>query len=132
MFIRRQDVIDSLATNFRETPDGQVLFQPRKAKVGLPIAWEEYEAVMAALERRQMIDMALTWAALLAAGAYGGYHVLNEGRYLPFFVALGLATIWVFCLGLRNHLAILKPLMDRRADLVRTIDLEAASKFRPD
>jgi hypothetical protein len=89
MFLRRQDVLDQFAKNFRETEDGQVLFQPRRAKVGLPISWEEYEAVTAAFERRQIIDMAMTWAAILIGVGFGYYRLLTEGSWPNFFAALG-------------------------------------------
>ena len=118
MFVRRQDVIDSFDSNFREMEDGTILFQPPRAEVGVPVTWEEYHAVMAAFETRHMINMAITWALLAAGGAFGLYHVLAEDRYLPFFIGVGAATLLSFLLHLRDGTGLLLPFLERRDQLL--------------
>jgi hypothetical protein len=122
MFLRRQDVLDQFANNFRETEEGQVLFQPKKAKVGLPISWEEYDAVTAAFERRQIIDMAITWVAVLGGGAVGYYQLLVHESWAKFFSAFAVGWIFAFSNQLRNQLGLLMPLIKRREALQEAME----------
>lgn len=124
MFLRRQDVLDQFAKNFRETEDGQVLFQPRRAKVGLPISWEEYDAVTAAFERRQLIDMAITWVAVLGGGSVGYYQLLAHDSWAKFFGAFAVGLIFAFSNQLRNQLGLLMPLIKRREALQEAMEEE--------
>jgi hypothetical protein len=119
MIVRRQDLIDQFASNFRHANDGQILFQPPNAKVGVPITREEYQGVMAAFERRQMITMIITWALMLAAGAYGLHQLIMEDRYLPFFVCVGLAWAFSIMLNARDGLGLLLPFMRRRDEFLK-------------
>ena len=121
MFLRRQDVLDQFANNFRETEDGQIVFQPRRGKVGLPITWEEYEAVTAAFERQQIIDMAVTWIAVIGGLAVGGYQLLANGSWSRFFLAFAVGSIFAFLHGLRNQLGLLMPLIQRREALQKSM-----------
>jgi hypothetical protein len=122
MFLRRQDVLDQFAKNFRETEGGEVLFQPPRAKVGLPITWEEYDAVTAAFERRQLIDMAITWVAIISGGAFGYYQLLAHDSWLRFFGGFAAGSIFAALNQLRNQLGLLLPLIERREALQKTID----------
>ena len=119
MFIRSQDVIDRFAANFRETTDGQIFFQPPKAKIGVPVTREEYEVVISSFERIQMENMAITWVIFIAAGAFGIRYVIVEDRYLPFFVALGLAFLISFAANIRDGLGLLLPFIRRRDELLK-------------
>ncbi|WP_146107678.1 hypothetical protein [Porphyrobacter sp. HT-58-2] len=112
-------MIDRFAANFRETTDGQIIFQPPKAKIGVPVTWEEYEAVTSSFERMQMENMAITWAVFIAAGAFGIYYVIAEDRYLPFFLALGMAFLFSSALNFRDGLGLLLPFIQRRDELLK-------------
>ena len=125
MFITRPDVVDKFASNFRSEENGQILFQPRNAEIGLPITLEEYDAAMSAFEKRQKIDMALTWVITLGATGYGGYKSLSEATFEPFFIALGLAFFWSFMVNLRGHLDILLPFIEAREELQKAVKLQA-------
>ena len=114
MLLRRQDLIDRFDANFRTDADGKIVFQPPRSKYGAPVSVEEYYAVMAAFERRQLISMAVTWLAFGTAGAYGIYRGLAFGDHGAFFVALGLASAVSFVLSFRDHTALLQPFMKRR------------------
>jgi hypothetical protein len=119
MFIRRQDVIDRFAANFRETTDGQIFFLPPKAKIGVPLTREEYEAVTSSFERMQIENMVITWAMFIAAGVVGIFYVIVDDRYLPFFLALGLAFALSSALVIRDGLGLLLPFIRRRDELLK-------------
>ena len=121
MFLRRQDLLDQFAKNFRETEDGQVLYQPGRAKVGLPITWEEYEAVTAAYERRQIIDMAITWVAVIGGGTFGYYQLLAHDSWTKFFSAFAVGVAVAFLNQLRNQLGLLLSLNQRRNHLQKAM-----------
>jgi hypothetical protein len=121
MFLRRQDLLDQFAKNFRETEDGQVLYQPRRAKVGLPITWEEYDAVTAAYERRQIIDMAITWVAVIGGSSFGYYQLLAHDSWAKFFGAFAVGLAVAFLNQLRNQLGLLLSLNQRRSELQKAM-----------
>src|SRR5215211_6854237 len=121
MFLRRQDVLDKFAENFRETDDGQVLYQPRRTKIGLPITWEEYEAVTAAFERRQIIDQAITWVAVTGGGVFGYYQLVTHDSWAKFFGAFAVGVAVAFLNGVRNQLGLLLPLNQRRNELQKAM-----------
>ena len=118
MFIRRQDLIDSFASNFGDTADGRILFQPWKSKVQVPVTLDEYADVMAAFERVQTVNMEVTWIAFLIAGAVGLEKLISDDVYAPFFISLGLAIIFSFALHLRDGLNLLLPFIERREALI--------------
>lgn len=116
MFFRNQDVIDKFDANFREAADGQILFQPNEADVGMPVSCEEYQAVMADFERVHTRGMVFMWIALFGAAAYGVYMVIAENSYISFLYAFGAATIFIISMGARDGMKVLKPIIDRRND----------------
>lgn len=130
MFIRRQDVIDQFASNFRDTQDGGILFQPKHAGTGLPITWDEYHDVMAAFERRQMFSMAITWALMLAAFAWGSYRSMRYGDQLNFLGALGGAFLLSTALSFRDGAGLLAPLRLRLDALVEDSEADARPRRR--
>lgn len=125
MFIRRQDLVDSFAANFRDTVEGGIVFQPSDAALPVPVTTEEFDAVMAAFERRQVIDQMISWAVMLGAFAYGGYHVATEDRYLPFFIAIGLGFVFLLCLWARDSLALLLPFIRRGDEMLQAMERES-------
>ena len=124
MFLRRQDVLDQFDSNFRETEDGRIIFQPRRAKIGLPITAEEYEAITTAFERRQMIDMAITWVAILGGAGIGFSRLLTHDSFSAFFVGFGAGCVVAFLISLRGHLDVLLPLIQRLDELVKATEAE--------
>jgi len=114
VFLRRQDLIDRFDANFRTHAEGHIIFQPPRSKYGAPISAEEYDAVMAAFERRQMIAQLATLVAFGAAGAYGIYQVIALADYGASFVALGVAFAVSFALSFRDYTTLLQPFMERR------------------
>ncbi|MGW8203644.1 hypothetical protein ACWGM0_14040 [Sphingomonas bisphenolicum] len=125
MFIRRQDLIDRFAANFRENASGECLFQPKKSKVGLPVTWEEYQELMSAFEKIQMQNMVVTWFAFIVAAIHGYHALIFNGLYTPFFVAIGIATLFSFAVTLRDGLRLLLPFIERR-DLLEQMLIEQA------
>lgn len=67
-----------------------------------------------------MINMAISWIAMLGAGAFGLYHVIAYDSYASFFVALGVACLFSFMISLRGQLDLLLPFMERRDELAKT------------
>lgn len=128
MFIRRQDLIDRFAANFRENSSGECLFQPRKSDVGLPVTWDEYQEVMFAFEKIQMQNMIVTWIAMAVAAGYGYYNLIFKGLYAPFFVAVGIATLFSFAVTLRDGLGLLLPFIKRRDLLEQMLTEQAMAK----
>ncbi|MBR0553923.1 hypothetical protein [Stakelama marina] len=114
MFLRRQDLIDRFEANFRTGADGNIVFQPPRSKYSAPVSAEEYDAVIAAFERRQAIAQAATLIAFGAAGAYGIYQVIATADYGAFFIALGVAFAVSFALSFRDYTTLLQPFMERR------------------
>lgn len=114
VFLRRQDLIDRFDANFRTDADGNIIFHPPRSKYGAPVSAEEYDAVMAAFERRQIIAQIATWLAFGAAGAYGIYQVIVSADYGAFFVAVGVAFAVSFALSFRDSTTLLQPFMERR------------------
>lgn len=121
MLFRRQDVIDNFEANFRVTEDDQILFQPPKADIGIPITWEEHANVMAAFEQNHRINMVINLAVFFGAGAVGFYYLLSEGRYVPFFIALGAAFIFSSALQFRDAMGLLLPFIQRRDELLKNL-----------
>jgi hypothetical protein len=117
MFLRRQDVIDKFDASFLEGEDGQILFQPPRAAVGLPITWEEYRLTVDAFERVHRANMLAMWTVMAAAAGFGLFKVIAEDDYLAFFLALGAAWLFSFLLHLRDGLGVLLPLALRREEL---------------
>ena len=124
MFISRPDVVDRFASNFHSDESGQIFFQPRNADIGLPITAEDYEAAMSAFEKRQKVDMALTWVITLGVAGYGFYKSLSEGTFQPLLIALGLGFVWSFMVNLRGHLAILLPFIEARDELQKALQAQ--------
>lgn len=114
MFLRRQDLIDRFEANFRTGADGNIVFQPPRSKYSAPVSAEEYDAVIAAFERRQTFAQAATLIVFGTAGAYGIYQVIATADYGAFFIALGVAFAVSFALSFRDYTTLLQPFMERR------------------
>lgn len=127
VFVRRQDLIDRFDANFRTDADGQIIFQPPRSEYGAPVSAEEYDAVMAAFERRQTIAQIATWCAFGAAGAYGIYQVIASADYGAFFVALGGAFAVSFALSFRDYTTLLQPFMERRDALCAALEKQGTA-----
>jgi hypothetical protein len=57
----------------------------------------------------------------IGAGVIGYYYLFTEGRYAPFFIALGSAFMFSFVLHLRNGVGLLLPFIQRRDELLKTL-----------
>lgn len=125
VFLRRQDLLDRFDANFRTDADGNIIFRPPRSKYGAPVSAEEYEAVMAAFERRQIIAQIVTWLAFAAVGAYGIYQVIALADYGAFFVAIAVAFAVSFALSFRDYTKLLQPFMERRRDALRAASEKA-------
>ncbi|PXA95635.1 hypothetical protein DMC47_19195 [Nostoc sp. 3335mG] len=114
MFLRRQDLINRFESNFRTGADGSIVFQPPRSQYSAPVSPEEYDAVIAAFERRQIIAQVATLVTFGAAGAYGMYQVIAHDAYGAFFIAFGVAFSVSFALSFRDYTTLLQPFMERR------------------
>ncbi|RYG79578.1 MAG: hypothetical protein EON59_15925 [Alphaproteobacteria bacterium] len=124
MFLRRQDVVDKFEANFREMEDGQLLFQPPRAKIGVPITWDEYADVMARFERYHIIHMLANLAVFICGGAFGLYYLIFEGRFIPFVFAFVIAFTFSVALQVRDSVGLLLPFVKRRDEMLKTFNHE--------
>lgn len=114
MFIRRTDLIDQFAANFRGGIDSDIVFQPRESDIPVPVSAEEYDATMSAFERVQMTNMAITWIVLIVASCYGFYKVAHDNQYMPFVMSFALACLFSVLIHARDGINLLLPFVKRR------------------
>jgi len=122
MFFRRQDVIDQFAANFRDTPEGSIVFQPREDDLAVPVSPEEFDRVMASFERIQIVTQAITWVLLLGAGANGLYRLIMDDTYQPFFLGVAVAFLASFALSFLDFARPFRPFIERRNEMMLELE----------